>query len=114
MKLKDKANFLVAESRKLFFLQTVYLRTVQYNPPAVGLVERPHNLKQGSFPCPAGSYDTYHFSFIYSQVDSLQHMQRTETLGYSFQLNHTSTIYVSHILPDSSQIPQACSSPYRL
>ena len=49
------------------------------------------------------------FSFINSQINSLQDLKRAETLGYSLQFNHFLTVYVSHIQPDNIRIPQAYS-----
>ena len=109
VKLKDKTDFPVAESSQFTLFQPVDFCPVEQNTAHIRLVQRTHDLKQRGLSCPTGPHNAHHFSFINSQINSLQDLKRAETLGYSLQFNHFLTVYVSHIQPDNIRIPQAYS-----
>ena len=84
MKLKHKADILIAEGRKFFLLHPADDSSVNRYRTRIRLVERSHNLQQGGFSGTAGTDNTDDLSFIYFQINAFQHLQRAKTLGYSF------------------------------
>ena len=84
MELEHKANVCVPESRKFLLLHLAYVRTINIYRTCIRTIQSPHNLKQCGLSGSAGTYDTYYLSFGYLQIYPFQHLQRTETLGYTF------------------------------
>ena len=88
VELEDEADVLVAESGQLLATEAARLRAVYNEAPAIRRVQRADNLEQGGLARAAGAYDRHDLARVDGQVDSLQHLQGTETLCYAFGLYH--------------------------
>ena len=84
VKLKHKADFLVAETGQFTLAQPADLRIVDTDTASVGLVQRSHNLQQRSLTGSTGPHDADYLSLTDGQVYSLQDLQRAEALGDTF------------------------------
>lgn len=88
MELEDEADATVAEVAQLSLRETAHVGAVDGYGAAVGAVEGSDDLEQGGLAGTAGTDDAHHLTFIYMQVDALEHLQRAEALGYSFDVYH--------------------------
>ena len=88
VKLEDEADVLIAEVAQLVRREAHHVYAVNAYLAAVGLVERAHYLQQCGLAGTARAYNAHYFSFVYMQVDALEHLQRAEALGYSFYVDH--------------------------
>ena len=88
MKLEHEADVSVAEVRELLLVQSPHVHSVNHYLPAVRRVERTDYLEQCGLSRTARSHDAHHLSFVYMQVDALEHLQRAEALCDILYVDH--------------------------
>lgn len=88
MKLEHEAQVLIAEIAQFLGGEAAHVDAIHHDAATIWLVEGTDNLEQGSLAGTTRTYDAYHLTFIYMQVDALEHLQGVETLGYTFYIYH--------------------------
>ena len=88
MKLEHEADVSVAEVGELLLVQSSHVHSVNHYLPAVRRVERTDYLEQCGLSRTARSHDAHHLSFVYMQVDALEHLQRAEALCDILYVDH--------------------------
>ena len=88
VELEDEADVLVAEVAQLVRREAHHVDAVNADSTTIGFVECTHYLQQCCLAGTARADNAHYFSFVYMQVDALEHLQRAEALGYSFYVDH--------------------------
>ena len=88
MELEDEAYVLVSEFRQFLSFEGADVDAVDAYSTLVSLVEGAHDLQEGSLASTAWSHDAHHLPFVNMQVYAFEHLQRSETFLYSFDVYH--------------------------
>lgn len=88
MKLEHEAQVLIAKIAQFLGGEAAHVDAIHHDAATIRLVEGTDNLEQGSLAGTTRTNDAYHLTFIYMQVDTLEHLQGAEALGYTFYIYH--------------------------
>ena len=90
MKLEDKTYLGVTHTGQISLLETCNIASTQQHLTRGGSIQQSHNLQQGGFAGSTGTDDTDNLPLLNGEVDALEHLQISKSLGYIIDRNHLS------------------------